>query len=333
MIVVWLALVVLGIGAMAWGSSRAADLLEAVRDKYALPPTAAGALLGLATAAPEISVNVASVAFGWPDLGLGAALGSNVPAIPLAVILIYAAARTAPATSDAPAGETRVAAPQTVEVQVLPYLGVLVLLAVLTLTPGWFGVEPGLQPVDAAILVGAWALFFGRAMLRRDWRETGAQMARGLVGRSLGFGLPAIAAGALASVIGAQKVGSALGWPDLIVGLFLIGFLCALPEAMSAWRFSRENKPTVAVSAATGDGIVSLTFALVPPALVGATVGNVAVYATNLGYLVIVLVLYALTNRGRAGRPIDGRFAALIGGSYVVYALAMAVVLTRPGAT
>ena len=43
MIALWLGLVVLGIGVMQWGASGAADLLEAVRDRYGLPATAGGA--------------------------------------------------------------------------------------------------------------------------------------------------------------------------------------------------------------------------------------------------------------------------------------------------
>src|SRR5918993_3175534 len=92
-LVLWFAVVLGGIGVMQGGASRAADLLERVRDRYALPATAAGALMGVATASPETAVNVASVSFGWPDLGLGAALGSNIPALPFAFGLAYLGAR------------------------------------------------------------------------------------------------------------------------------------------------------------------------------------------------------------------------------------------------
>ncbi len=87
LLALWVVLVVAGIGAMQWGASRAAAALDAYRGRVGLRGVAAGALLGLATAAPEVSVNLASVGFGWPDLGLGAALGSNVPALPLVVLL------------------------------------------------------------------------------------------------------------------------------------------------------------------------------------------------------------------------------------------------------
>src|SRR3712207_7561188 len=88
---------------MQWGASRASAALDAYRGRVGLRGTVAGALLGIATAAPEISVNVASVAFGWPDLGLGAALGSNVPALPFVFLLAYLSTRFVRAPGRAPA--------------------------------------------------------------------------------------------------------------------------------------------------------------------------------------------------------------------------------------
>lgn len=327
-VVAWLALVLVGIAVMQWGASQAADLLERLRDRYALPATAGGALMGLATASPETAVNVASVAFGWPDLGLGAALGSNIPALPFAFGLAYLGGRVARQGPRTPAVSTDdgtpVVEPQAVPVQVLPYLGVVVLLALLTLPPAW----AGLQPIDALILVLAWAAFFGHALWRKPWRTPGPAAAPLAARHALLFGLPAVALGALASVYAAQKVGEAFGWSDLVVGLFVIGFLCALPESYSAYRFAREGKPTLAVSGATADGIVSLSIALVPPAIVGTAVGNFAVYVANVGFLILVLSLYAILNHSRHGQELSARFVALFLGLYAGYLALMAWMLS-----
>jgi cation:H+ antiporter len=327
-IVAWLAVVLFGIAVMQWGASRAADLLERVRDRYALPATAAGALMGLATASPETAVNVASVAFGWPDLGLGAALGSNIPALPFAFGLAYLGGRLADRSRIDPsltsADGTPIVKPQAVPVQVLPYLGIVLLLALLTLPPAW----SGLQPIDGLILLLAWATFFGRAVWRKAWRTPGHAPAPLAARNALLFGLPAVALGALASVYAAQKIGTAFGWPDLVVGLFVIGLLCALPESYSAFRFAREGKPTLAVSGATADGIVSLSVALLPPALVGAAVGHFAVYVVNVGFLIVVLSLYAILNHRRRGQELSAGFVAVFLGLYGAYVALMAWLLT-----
>jgi len=314
----WVGLVLLGIAGMQWGSARAAELLQALRDRWGLPATAGGALMGIATASPETAVNVSSTVFGWPDIGLGAALGSNVPALPLAVLLSWLATRLRQRPEPPP--EVR---PQVSEVQALPYLGIVLLLAALTLPPPL----AGLQWIDGVVLCGAFGLYIGYALLRRPWVER-APMAEGAVKRAL-IGLPAIALGALASVIGAQRVGTPLGVPDMITGLFAIGLLCAVPESWSAWRFTRDGKPTVAISAVMGDGIVSLTVAMLPLALIGSSVGDPAIYGLNLGFLIALLGAYALRNHRRRGQAMGTGFVAALVLGYLAYLGATVAILRR----
>jgi cation:H+ antiporter len=268
------------------------------------------------------------VVFGWPDLGLGAALGSNVPALPFVFALAYLGGRLANRSkveASTMGEDGPVVKPQAVPVQVLPYLAIVLLLALLTIPPAW----AGLQPIDGVILFAAWLAFFGRAVWRKPWQRPGSDAPPVAARNALLFGLPAVAAGAVVSVYAAQKVGAALGWPDLVVGLFAIGFLCALPESYSAFRFAREGKPTLAVSGATADGIVSLSIALIPPAIIGAKVGNFAVYVLNVGFLVVVLSLYALLNHRRAGQELGPGFVAVFLGLYAGYLAMMIWLLSR----
>ncbi len=322
-ILLWLGLTLVGILAMQWGAARACGLLTDLRRRFGLTAAAGGAFMGLATASPEISVNIASVAFGWPDLGLGAALGSNVPALPLIFLISYLATRYAP-VSATPADQPppRVQS-EAVPVQVVPYLLILVLLAALTLPAKW----PGLQPVDGAILAAAFAVYIAYALRQAKPAKREADVVCHY-GRAF-VGLPAIALGALASVIGARKLTDAFGITDLVGGLFIIGLLCAMPEAFAAWKLARERKTTTAVSGAVADGIVSLTLALIPPALAGAAVGNLRVYAINLGFLFGALVTFILLNhRGRGQELGLGRVSLYLGG-YAMTILATVVVLSE----
>ena len=280
--------------------------------------------MGLATASPEISVNVASVAFGWPDLGLGAALGSNVPALPLIITLSYLSTRfprsggTGPADPPPPRVQ-----PDAVPVQVVPYILVLLLLAVLTIPPWW----SGLQPIDGMILAGAFGLYLAY-VFRQTRPEDSSPVLDCNVRRAL-IGLPAIALGALGSVIAARNLTDALGISDLIGGLFIIGFLCALPESFAAWKLTRDRKTTTAVSGAVADGIVSLTLALLPPAFVGTAVGNMWVYGINLAFLLIALAVYMILNhRGRGQELGLGRVSFYLS-AYGAYVLATIFVLNR----
>jgi cation:H+ antiporter len=340
LLVLWLALVIVGIGAMQWGASCASEALDAYAGRAGMRGTVVGALLGMATAAPEISVNIASVAFGWPDLGLGAALGSNVPALPLIVLLSWLSLRSAhkpgKAAQDPALKRTSVSAaavalplpvvaPAAVEVQAVPYLLIVLLLAALTLPPRW----AGLQPLDGLLLLAAWGVYLARALLRpRKARAQPHPTNKTPLTRAL-LGVPAIALGALASVVAARRLADAFGASDLVVGLFVIGLLCALPESFAAWRLAREGKTTTAVSTAMADGIVSLTVALVPPALAGASVGDPALYLVNLGFLVFVLLAYIALNHFRRGQELGPSRVSLFVGAYTVYLGAVVYLLAR----
>jgi cation:H+ antiporter len=270
----WILMLLAGVYAMQWGASRAVAVLDGLRKSVGLHAAAGGAFMGLATATPEFSVNVASVAFGGSDLGLGAALGSNVPALPFAFFLSWASVRfghrlfarpapgeVAPETGvGGPPGHTRPrVAPDAASVQAWPYLLIVLLLGALTLPPAW----AGLQPVDGAVLVIAWLTYMAHAVLRHRRTEGGPRPSG--VGKQLLLATPAIAIGAVLSVTGAQRLGGALGVPELVSGLFFIGLLCALPESLAAWKLGRRGETTFAVSGAMGDGVASLTLALLRP--------------------------------------------------------------------
>jgi cation:H+ antiporter len=333
-LLLWVGLVVAGIAAMQWGAARAAAALDLYRNAAGLTGTVAGTLLGVATATPEISVNVASVAFGWPDLGLGTALGSNVPALPLAFLLAWLslrhvarAARREPRAAVSPPQTTPVVKPAAADVQAWPYLLIVLLLAALTLPPPW----AGLQPVDAAILVAAWAIYASRALRRprKPVAERSPAAPPGTLQRGL-LAVPVIAGGALAAVLAARRLADAFGASDLVVGLFVVGLLCALPESFGAWRLARDGRITLAISTAMADGIVSLTLAMVPPSLAGTPVGDAPLYVANLALLVVVLGTYLVLNHWRRGTELAGVRVAAACGAYVVYLVVVGVLLLRP---
>jgi len=334
----WAAMLLAGVYAMQWGASRAVTVLDGLRKHFGLHAAAGGAFMGLATATPEFSVNVASVAFDWPSLGLGAALGSNVPALPFAFLLSWAAVRFRPRPLPAPApgevepetgvdpppGHTRPRiAPDAAPVQAWPYLLVVLLLAVLTLPPAW----AGLQPLDGAILAAAWLAYMAHAVLRH--RRGERQPIPGRVGRALLLAAPVIGLGAVLAVTGAQRLGEAFDVPDLVSGLFFIGLLCALPESIAAWKLGRQAETTFAVSGAMGDGIVSLTLALLPPAIVGAGVGDRPLYLLNLSFLAAVLTIFLVLNDRRWGEKVGAAKVGVFAGAYLVYLGLTALILLR----
>jgi cation:H+ antiporter len=311
----WFAAVVGGILAMNWGAGRACRLLGFLRRIWGLPATAGGVFLGLATASPEISINIASVALGWPDIGLGAALGSNVPALPLIFAIAYLSIRRNRRKADQPIDAPRVpvVASQAVPVQVLPYLLIVALLALLTVPPRW----SGLQPIDGVILICAFLLYFAHALMHGRERDP-CSVPRGEV-LGAAAGLVVIAAGAVLAVTAASHIDEALGISDLVGGLYIVGLLCALPESFAAWRLSREGKTTTAVSGAVADGIVSLTIAMLPLCILSTAIGNVPLYLLNLSFISFVLIVYMATSNRFRGQHLELGRVAVIGAAYGLY--------------
>jgi cation:H+ antiporter len=173
----------------------------------------------------------------------------------------------------------------------------------------------------------AWLAYMLHAVLRHRREER--QAMPGKVARNLLLAAPAIGLGAVLAVTGAQRIGQALEVPDLVSGLFFIGLLCALPESIAAWKLGREAETTFAVSGAMGDGVVSLTLALIPPAIIGAGVGDRSIYLLNLGFLACVLAVFLLFNDRRWGEKMGGAKVAVFGGGYLVYLLLTVAILLR----
>lgn len=320
-------LLLLGIGTVQWGAAKIADALSRARSGWGLAPSATGGLVGLATALPETSLNTTSVVLGWPDIGLGAALGSNLPAIPLAFAVAYLSMRWHKAKAvEGPSGEPALAVEAEAVWRVaLPYLAAVALVALLTLPAPW----EGLQPVDGAILLAAWAAYLAQNILRGRGPGSGERLDRArLLWATLGGG--AIAGGAIVAVLGAQPLNRTLGISDFAGGLFIVGGLCALPESFSAWRLARSGKATIALSAVMGDGVTSISLAFVPLCLGGAAVGDKPLYALNLGFVALFVLLYvALSHRAFAGRRFTGPQIAAMGALYAAWLVAYALVAGR----
>ena len=231
--VIAVVLLLVGVAGMQWGARRIGDALLRDRRAWGLAPTAGGALVGVATALPETSLNVTSVALGWPDIGLGTALGSNLPAVPLAFAVAYFSMRW----HGTKMANGRYSEPALdIERDVVwrlapPYLAALALVALLTLPGSW----EGLQPFDGAVLLAAWGAYLGHSLLRGRGpaaRQSSRLDVEGILGPAVSA--MAVGAGGVVAVLGVQPLNRTLGIADFARGLFIVGGLCVLPESFSA---------------------------------------------------------------------------------------------------
>lgn len=335
----WLWGLALVIGAFAahWGAEQLSAPLKAIRQKYGLAAAAGGALVALASASSDIAVNSVSALQGVGQIGLGNLLGSNVVSIPIVVSVAYLASRKRQLGQGSDGNEQhdrhveqglmRIE-PGSVTVVALPYLGMVVLFAVLTAVPAW----RGLQPVDGIILVAAYLVFLAQAVLRGRGQGSPVQWSGKQTALSLA-GLAVLAVGSVVIVTATQRIATAFGLEPLIAGLFLTATLTALPAAFATWAVTRSGQVTSGVTSPFGDNTVALTLGALPLALVALPVENYPLYLTVLVFVALMPAVYAvLVHRGRQhglkGRQVLVLLAVLVG-----YVTSVAVVLITGGSS
>jgi cation:H+ antiporter len=305
----WVPVLLAAVWAAHWGAEHLAAPLKKLRKKWGISVAAGGALIGIASASPEVGIATSAALRGVSDIGLGSSLGSNVIAIPIMVVVAYVATRKRRLGGDNDEGDgddgrggdgengdherhlreklIRVDG-QAVTVQALPYLGLVALFAVLTLPAPW----RGLQPLDAALLGAGYLAYAAQAFLRGreegedvDWSKKEIALAVG--------GVVALVVGAYFTVLATENVVSGLGIQNVVGGLFITAPMAALPEAFATWSVTRSGQVTPAVTSVIGDHAATLTLSFVPLALVTLPVENLRLFAMNLAGVALVAVLYA----------------------------------------
>ena len=292
---IWVLILIASVWGAHWGAERLSHPLKKLRKRWGFTVAAGGSFVGLAAASPEVGIAVTSAVRGVGDISLGASLGSNVLAIPAMVLVAYLATRTKKIKGKGAQEHERHRQKHllrvgkgAVHVQALPYLGVLVVFAVLTLPAAW----RGLQPIDGWILLGLYVLYLAQALLRGreqgervDWTRKEALLAAG--------GVAVLALGAYFIVRATEHIVSALGVSRTVGGLFITAPMAALPEMFATWSVARSGQITSAVTSVIGDHVVTMTVAFFPLALITLPVEDMQLFSITLAFVALVGALYA----------------------------------------
>lgn len=310
---VWVGALVVGVFAAHWGAERFARPLRKLRRQWGLTAVAGGAFVGLAAASPEIGINVVSAVRGVSDIGLGVMFGSNIVAIPMMVTAAYVASRTNlfdnsaddGTKSDSDVGDTSCQEKAAeherhrdenllqvertaVTVLALPYLGIVALVAILTLPAPW----RGLQPIDAGVMAIAYLVFLGQAVLRDRRASQSVEWERREIALAAA-GLAVLSVGAYLTVRATENIVSALGISRLVGGLFITAIMAASPELFATWTIVRSGQITSGTTSVLGDHAVTMSVAFVPLALTTVPVKNFRLFWVNLAFVAIMPAAYA----------------------------------------
>lgn len=292
-IFLWIGVLVIAAWTAHWGAERLLFPLRMLRKQWGLTSSAGAALLAIVTASPEVAINITSAFRGVSDIGLGNLLGSNIISIPLMITIAYFASRrpykNKPQHKKHLKEDFLALNKRSVGVLSLPYLGIIGLVAVLTLPEEW----RGLQPVDGWIMLITYFLFLFQAMIRG--KQQGEKVNWSKKQLIISFaGALAIAVGAYFIVTATEGIVNILGISQIVGGLFITGTLTTVPEIFKTWSILKGGEITSGTTSVIADNAITMTVAFFPLAMVFTQIKNFALYSTNLAFVGIMPLLYSI---------------------------------------
>jgi cation:H+ antiporter len=291
----WGGVLVLAVVLAHWGAEKLAGPLKKLCKQLGLSAVGGGALVGLAAASPEIAINIASALRGVSNIGLGTSLGSNIIAIPLMVITAYIATRKQEINEKGEHHSEHIKSDiirvdrQAVSVQAVPYMLIVIAYAFMTAPKDW----RGLQPMDEYILLALYILFLLQAILRGRKEKERVSWSTGEIIKAT-FGVIALAGGAYLTVKSTESLVKTFSIPEIIGGLFITAPMAALPEIFATWSVTRSGEVSSGVTSVISDHAVTMSVAMFPLALVGISIDKLQIFYTNLTFVFLIPLLYAL---------------------------------------
>ena len=299
----WFGVLLVSVFAAHWGAERLSSPLKKLRRQWGLTAVAGGTFIGLAAASPEIAINTVSALRDVGSIGLGNSFGANVLSMPLMVTAAYLAVRTTDAAQQsdedrsASSSQNPKDSPEqqlpvrrtAVTVLAIPYILILVLVAVLTLPEPW----RGLQPIDGWLLAIAYLIYSGQALVRGRQEGENVQWTTKEIGVAMA-GVIVLAVGSYFAIRATEQRVAAFGISEIVGGLFITGTLSTAPELFATWSVVRSGQFTSGTTGVITDNAVTMTVALVPLAFVTVPIENFQIYWVSFTFLVVMPLLYAV---------------------------------------
>ncbi len=324
----WVLLLLASVYAAHWGADKIAEPLQKLRQQWGLSEAAGAAFVAFATASPEIGTNTTSAIRGFSDIGLGNLLGSNIISVPAIVTVAYIASwwgnrgksrNNNRNNNNSTSSKALKVKSEALYVQAIPYLLIVALAALLTLPKAW----RGLQPIDAWIMLAAYVIYLGNAILRKRKQGDEVEWNRKEIVTAV-IGIVLLIFGAYFTVTATEKIVSNLGISRVIGGLFITATLSIVPEVFATWSVAGSGQLTAATTSVIADNTATMTLAFFPLALVTLPVDNLLLYSVNLGFVALLGLIYAaFLYWGKPNYSFSLKEVLILNGIYVVYLAVM----------
>ena len=327
----WVLLLLASVYAAHWGADKIAEPLGKLRQQWGLSEAAGAAFVAFATASPEIGTNTTSAIRGFSDIGLGNLLGSNIISVPAIVTVAYIASwwrnrgksrsnsKSNSNDNNSKSSKALKVKSEALYVQAIPYLLIVALAAILTLPKAW----RGLQPIDAWIMLVAYVIYLGNAVLRKRKQGNRVEWNRKEIVTAV-IGIVLLICGAYFTVTATEKIVSNLGISRVIGGLFITATLSIVPEVFATWSVAGSGQLTAATTSVIADNTATMTLAFFPLALVTLPVDNLLLYSVNLAFVALLGIIYAaFLHWGKPNYSFSLKEVLILNGVYVVYLAVM----------
>lgn len=323
----WVILLLASVYAAHWGADKIAEPLQKLRQQWGFSEAAGAAFVAFATASPEIGTNTTSAIRGLSDIGLGNLLGSNIISVPAIVTVAYIASwwrnskksRSNSKNLNYISLKLLKVKSEALYLQAIPYLLIITLAALITLPKPW----RGLQPIDAWVMLAAYVIYLGNAVLRHRKQGEKVEWNRKEIITAL-IGIILLIFGAYFTVTATEKIVSNLGIPQVIGGLFITATLSIVPEVFATWSVAGSGQLTAATTSVIADNTATMTLAFFPLALVTLPVDNLLLYSVNLAFVALLGIVYAaFLYLGKPRHSFSFKEVSILNGIYIVYLAVM----------
>lgn len=285
MIVLWLAVVVVGLGLAIVASGRAVGYASDLAFSFNVPPFVIGAIVvAIGTDLPELANAVVSAISQYGDMATGTAIGSTITQMTLVLGLLPFF------------GGTMASGPRRI---MLP--GSLIVAGLLA--GAVFGADDSFSRLEGLALILLWVV--SAVLIYRLAPPAGAPVmvtserrpSRALVGVMVS--LAVVGAGAAAAVTAFIEIAEALDVPLFLLSFFAASIGTSLPELVVDVVAVRRGEKDMAIGDIFGSSLIDATLVLgIGPALVPLAVdGDLLVRSALAGSLIVAILTFVLARR------------------------------------
>ncbi|EPZ52002.1 K+-dependent Na+/Ca+ exchanger family protein [Bacteriovorax sp. BAL6_X] len=304
--------IIVGLALMVLSADKFVDGASTIAGHYGMSPLLIGmVVVGFGTSAPEMVVSVLSSIQGNSGIALGNAYGSNITNIGLilGVVSIYV--------------------PITFHTQVLKKE--LPILFFATIVSAWILFDLNLSRSDAVILLLLFIIIVG-------WTIRQGVNSKDALTKEIQVGINETKTSVLASCIivigslavlilssrllvyGAVGISTALGVPDILIGLSVVAVGTSLPELASSIIAARKGEPDIALGNILGSNLFNTLAVMGASGLIDPITIEENVFYRDIGFMTFLTMLlflfgYGFKSNGKISR-VEGSLLLV---AYIAY--------------